>query len=76
MLAHFSIPDTVRCRLTSLSRENFTLWAFIAQNDLFDEAEKFLNDSTYDKIFTRCLLVEGRGYDNLLPWEDEHDLPF
>ena len=58
MLAHFSIPDTVRRRLTSLSRENFALWAFIAQNDLFDEAEEFLNDSIYDKIFTRCLLVE------------------
>ena len=76
MRPHSSIPDTVRRRLTSLSRENFALWAFIAQNDLFDEAEEFLNDSIYDKIFTRCLLVEECGYDNHLPWEDEHNLPF
>ena len=76
MLTHFSIPETVRHRLTSLSRENFALWTFVAQNDLFDEAEEFLNDGIYDKIFTRCLLVEDCGYGNHIPWLDDLDLPF
>ena len=70
------VPDSLRLRLTSLARENFGLWLVIAQNDLFDEAEESLADVTYDKIFTRCLLVEEHDYDNRLPWEDDPPLPF
>lgn len=74
MLTYSSIPDTFRHRFTSLSRENFGLWLFVAHNGLFDEAEEFINDCTYDKIFTRCLLVDPPNYDFYRPWED--DLPF
>ena len=36
------LPNEIRQRIINLSRENFFLWAFISQNDLWDEAHEFL----------------------------------
>ena len=71
------LPDSVRHRVNSLARENFALWMFIAQNDLFEEAEEFLSDDTCDRIFTRCLLVEESAYSYPQPQScSTEDLPF
>lgn len=75
MIADIPVPEKLKQRLTALSHENFALWTFIAQNDLFDEAEDFIADDTYGKIFSRCLLVQECDYTNRLPWEED-DLPF
>ena len=36
------LPNEIHQRILDLSRENFLLWAFISQNDLWDEAHEFL----------------------------------
>ena len=36
------LPSEIQQRILNLSRENFFLWAFISQNDLWDEAHEFL----------------------------------
>ena len=36
------LPSEIQQRILNLSRENFLLWAFISQNDLWDEAHEFL----------------------------------
>ena len=36
------LPSEIQQRILNLSRENFYLWAFISQNDLWDEAHEFL----------------------------------
>ena len=36
------LPNEIHQRILNLSRENFLLWAFISQNDLWDEAHEFL----------------------------------
>ena len=71
MFAKIPVPDPVRRRFNSLARENFALWMFIAQNDLYEEAEEFLSDETCDKIFLRCLLVEEDAFTYPSPEEDD-----
>ena len=66
-------PDFIRHRLNTLARENFCLWLFIMQNDLFDEAEEFLFNDAFDKIFTRCLMFQHDTHDTNLPWDDVYD---
>ena len=36
------LPSEIQRRIVALSRENIFLWAFISQNDLWDEALEFL----------------------------------
>lgn len=73
MLTDIQSSDPVRRRMFSLACENLRLWLFIAQNDLFDEADDFLSDDTYDKIFTRCLVIPLEKHVNNLPWDDSDD---
>ena len=47
------LPMDLQCRIQNMEHENFYLWMFISQNDLWEEAQEFLSDARkcgHDKI--------------------------
>ena len=44
MLTHITVPlpESIRNQLDMLNRENFYLWMFVSQNDLWEEARDFI----------------------------------
>ena len=38
------LPMEIEAKLSQLKRENFFLWNFLSQNDLWDEAHEFLSE--------------------------------
>ena len=68
MFTHISVPlpDHIQQHIRSLSHENFSLWMFIAQNDLLEEASDFLSDcSTCSRLLSSHPLP--------FPCDDEDD---
>ena len=39
------IPDSIQERIDNLARDNFYLWMFIAQQELWEDARDFLKDN-------------------------------
>ena len=39
------LPAELQCHIRNLEHENFCLWMFISQNDLWEDAREFLSDS-------------------------------
>lgn len=70
MFNYIRLPEKLRLRFSSLARENLALWSFIAQNDLYDEAEDFVNDDTWGKIYARFMQDEENDFDAYSPWEE------
>ena len=51
------LPEQIERRLQRLTKANFRLWMFIAQQGLWEEAQDFVNDDSMDR--------------DELPFEDE-----
>lgn len=51
MLTHITvpIPEPLQNQIRMLSQENFYLWMFISQNDLWEDAVEFLRDNQVDR---------------------------
>ena len=48
------LPTDLQCRIQNMEHENFCLWMFISQNDLWEEAQEFLSDARkcgHEKIY-------------------------
>ena len=43
------LPDQIEQRLTRLTKTNFRLWMFIAQQGLWEEAVDFVDDHSLDR---------------------------
>ena len=39
------LPLDLQCHIQNIENENFCLWMFISQNDLWQEAQDFLSDA-------------------------------
>ena len=46
------LPEEIERRLNKLTQVNFRLWMFIAQQDLWEEAQEFVSDHNmvYDEL--------------------------
>ena len=42
------LPEQIERRLTRLTKANFRLWMFIAQQGLWEEAKDFVDDHSLD----------------------------
>ena len=54
------LPMELQCRIRNLENENFCLWMFISQNDLWEEAQEYLSDAK------KC--TGNRSYQDGLPF--------
>ena len=43
------LPEQIERRLTRLTKTNFRLWMFIAQQSLWEEAVDFVDDHSLDR---------------------------
>ena len=43
------LPEQIERRLTRLTKSNFRLWMFIAQQGLWEEARDFVDDHSLDR---------------------------
>ena len=57
------LPMEIEAKLSQLKRENFFLWNFLSQNDLWDEAHEFLSEEA--KSHAPCSYAD-----------ENNDLPF
>ena len=39
------LPESLQFHIHHLTKENFYLWMFVSQNDLWEEAKEFLRDN-------------------------------
>ena len=48
MMTHITVPlpESLQFHINHLTEENFYLWMFISQNDLWQEAKEFLRDNS------------------------------
>ena len=44
------LPMEIEAKLSQLRRENFFLWNFLSQHDLWDEAHEFLEEEAKSHI--------------------------
>ena len=46
------LPMELQCHIRNMEQENFSLWMFISQNDLWEEAQEFLSETRkYAHVF-------------------------
>ena len=56
------LPESVYRNIHDLAQENFNLWIFIAQNDLYEEAEEFISNDTYDRIYDHGVFPYAKAF--------------
>ena len=67
------IPKAIRNRIDILTHENFFLWMFISNQDLWEEARDFLDNASQRPLSLDHWLDTGMFYDddgNCPPFDD------
>ena len=56
------IPKSIRNRMEILAHENFCLWMFISNQDLWDEARDYIDEASQRPHAFECWMDTGLVY--------------